>query len=78
ENAGDGFRHPVKTPAGGELTDAQPTINTVIRGSHGRCARPPARLTTTFKAQRRVSLAPSRITPLAAAALVPLQLEYDR
>ncbi|MDT0470513.1 IS5/IS1182 family transposase, partial [Streptomyces sp. DSM 41699] len=33
---------------------------------------------TTFKALRRVSLDPSRITQIAAAALVLLQLEYDR
>jgi len=35
-------------------------------------------LKTTFKALRRVSLDPSRITKIAAAALVLLQLEYDR
>src|SRR5262249_27742005 len=33
---------------------------------------------TTFKALRRVSLDPGRITQIAAAALVLLQLEYDR
>ncbi|MFF7190507.1 transposase family protein [Streptomyces sp. NPDC008222] len=78
ENAGDGFRHPVKKPAGGELTEAQRTFNRVIRGIHGMCERANALLKTTFKALRRVSLDPSRITQIAAAALVLLQLEYDR
>lgn len=78
ENAGDGFRHPVKKPAGGELTEAQQTFNKVIRGIHGVCERANSLLKTTFKALRRVSLDPSRITQIAAAALVLLQLEYDR
>ncbi|MFJ8795999.1 transposase family protein [Streptomyces sp. NPDC102462] len=78
ENAGDGFRHPVKKPAGGELTEAQQTYNKVIRGIHGVCERANSLLKTTFKALRRVSLDPSRITQIAAAALVLLQLEYDR
>ncbi|MFI6360917.1 transposase family protein [Streptomyces sp. NPDC050743] len=78
ENAGDGFRHPVKKPAGGELTEAQQTFNRVIRGVHGMCERANDLLKTTFKALRRVSLDPSRITQIAAAALILLQLEYDR
>jgi hypothetical protein len=75
ENAGDGFRHPHKKPAGGELTEVQQTYNKVIRGI---CERANSLLKTTFKALRRVSLDPSRITKIAAAALVLLQLEYDR
>jgi hypothetical protein len=78
ENAGDGFRHPHKKPAAGELTEAQQTYNKVIRGIHGICERANSLLKTTFKALRRVSLDPSRITQIAAAALVLLQLEYDR
>jgi hypothetical protein len=78
ENAGDGFRHPVKKPAGGELTEAQQTFNKVIRGVHGVCERANSLLKTTFKALQRVSLDPGRITQIAAAALVLLQLEYDR
>lgn len=78
ENAGTGFRHPHKKPAGGELTEAQHTYNKVIRGIHGICERANSLLKTTFKALRRVSLDPSRITKIAAAALVLLQLEYDR
>ncbi|MFC7217594.1 transposase family protein, partial [Streptomyces polyrhachis] len=56
----------------------QQTHNKVIRGIHGVCERANSLLKTTFKALRRVSLDPSRITKIAAAALVPLQLEYDR
>jgi hypothetical protein len=78
ENAGDGFRHPVKKPAGGQLTKAQQTFNKVIRGVHGVCERANSLLKTTFKALRRVSLDPGRITQIAAAALVLLHLEYDR
>ncbi|MGW9027711.1 HARBI1 family protein [Streptomyces sp. NPDC055722] len=78
ENAGDGLRHPIKKPAGGELTAAEQTYNKVIRGIHGVCERANSLLKTTFKALRRVSLDPSRITQIAAAALVLLQLEYDR
>jgi hypothetical protein len=78
ENAGDGFRHPFKKPAGGELTEEQQTYNKVIRSIHGVCERANSLLKTTFKALRRVSLDPSRITKIAAAALVLLQLEYDR
>uniref|UniRef100_A0AAU1IDY7 Transposase family protein n=1 Tax=Streptomyces sp. NBC_00180 TaxID=2903632 RepID=A0AAU1IDY7_9ACTN len=78
ENAGDGFRHPYKKPAGSELTEAQQTYNKVIRGIHGVCERASSLLKTTFKALRRISLDPSRITKIAAAALVLLQLEYDR
>ncbi|MFD9286359.1 transposase family protein, partial [Streptomyces mirabilis] len=78
ENAGDGFRHPHKKPAAGELTEVQQTYNKVIRGIHGVCERANSLLKTTFKALRRVSLDPSRITKIAAAALVLLQLEYDR
>lgn len=56
ENAGTGFRHPRKKPAGGELTEAQQTYNKVIRGIHGVCQRANSLLQTTFKALRKVSL----------------------
>ncbi|MFE8986856.1 transposase family protein [Streptomyces collinus] len=78
ENAGDGFRHPVKKPKGGELDDAQQTFNSVIRGVHAVAERANARLKVTFKALRRVSLDPSGITRIARAALVLLQLEHGR
>jgi hypothetical protein len=78
ENAGNGFRHPVKKPACGKPTEAQQTYNKAIRGIHGVCERANSLLKTTFKALRRVTLDPSRITQIAAAALVLLQLEYNR
>lgn len=78
ENAGDGFRHPVKKPAGDKPTEAQQTYNKVIQNIHGVCERANSLLKTTFKALRRVSLIPGRITQITAAALVLLQLEYDR
>lgn len=59
ENAGDGFRHPVKKPAGGELTTEQQAYNKVIRSIHGVCERANSLLRTTFKALRMVSLDPS-------------------
>jgi hypothetical protein len=39
ENAGDGFRHPVKKPKGGELTEDAKAFNSVIRGIHGGAER---------------------------------------
>ncbi|AQW48401.1 transposase, IS4 family [Streptomyces hygroscopicus] len=77
-NVGNGFRHPYKKPAGGELTEEQQTYNKVIRGIHGVCERANSLLKTTFKTLRRVSLDPAAITRVARAALVLLQLEYDR
>jgi hypothetical protein len=78
ENTDDAFRHPVKKPTGGKLTETQQTYNKVIRGIRGICERANSLLKTTFKALRRFSLDPSRITQIAAAALVLLQLEYGR
>ena len=45
---------------------------------HGVSERANSSLKTTFKALRRVSLGPNRITEIAAAALFLLQLEYGR
>lgn len=78
ENAGDGFRHPVKKPQGGELHLEQQTFNKVIRGIHGVAERANALLKVTFKALRRVSLDPGSITRIARAALVLLQMEHGR
>ncbi|MED7829063.1 HARBI1 family protein, partial [Streptomyces chiangmaiensis] len=76
ENAADSFRHPIKKPKGGELTEEQRTFNAVIRGIHGVAERANALLKVTFKALRRVSLDPAAITRIARAALVLLQLEH--
>ena len=78
ENAGDGFRHPVKKPKGGELADSDKAFNAVIRGVHAVAERANALLKVTFKALRRVSLDPAAITRIARAALVLLQLEHGR
>ena len=78
ENAGPGFRHPVKKPQGGELTEHQQAFNKVIRCIHGVAERANALLKVTFKALRRVSLDPAAITRIARAALVLLQLGHGR
>lgn len=78
ENVGPGFRHPVKKPQGGELTEHQQAFNKAIRGIHGVAERANALLKVTFKALRRVSLDPAAITRIARAALVLLQLEHGR
>jgi hypothetical protein len=78
ENAGPGFRHPVKKPKGGELTEPDQAFNAVIRGVHAVAERANALLKVTFKALRRVSLDPAAITRIARAALVLLQLEHGR
>ncbi|MGW2936163.1 HARBI1 family protein [Streptomyces sp. NPDC001156] len=78
ENAGEGLRHPVKKPKGGELTEPDKAFNAVIRGVHGVAERANALLKVTFKALRRVSLDPAAITRIARAALVLLQLEHGR
>jgi hypothetical protein len=78
ENAGDGFRHPVKKPQGRELNLEQQTFNKVIRGIHAVAERANALLKVTFKALRRASLDPASITRITRAALVLLQLEHGR
>jgi hypothetical protein len=75
---GDGFRHPVKKPKGGELTEQAQTFNAAIQGIHAIAERANALLKVTFKALRRVSLDPAAITRIARAALVLLQLEHGR
>jgi hypothetical protein len=78
ENAGPGFRHPVKKPKGRELDLEKKAFNKMIRGIHGVAERANALLKVTFKALRRVGLDPASITRIARAALVLLQLEHGR
>jgi hypothetical protein len=78
EGAREMFRMPFKKPRNGRLTEPQRAFNQLLRGIHGIGERANTLLKTTFKALRRVSLAPSRITQIAAAALVLLQLEHGR
>lgn len=78
ENLSSALRHPVKKPAGRELTGRQKAYNQLIRGVHGIAERANSLLKTTFKALRRVSLDPWRIGAIVRAALVLLQLEHGR
>lgn len=78
ENLSSALRHPVKKPAGQELTGDQKAYNRLVRGVHGIAERANSLLKTTFKALRRVSLDPWRIGAITAAALVLLQLEHGR
>ncbi|MFD4613061.1 transposase family protein [Streptomyces sp. NPDC058440] len=78
QNAGPGFRHPVKKPKGGELAEPDKAFNAVIRGVRAVPERANALLKVTFEALRRVSLDPADITRIARAALVLLQLEHGR
>lgn len=58
ENAGPGFRHPVKKPKGHELGLEKKTFNRVIRGIHGVAERANALPKVTFKALRRSASTP--------------------
>ncbi len=78
ENAGPGFRHPVKKPKGRELREPEQAFNSVIRDVHAVAERANALLKVTFTALRRVSLDPAAITRIARAALVRLQVERGR
>ncbi|MDP9843925.1 hypothetical protein J2853_003136 [Streptosporangium lutulentum] len=62
----------------GPLTESQRAFNQFLRGIRGIGERANTLVKTTSKAPRRVSLDPSRITRIAATALVLLQLEYGR
>lgn len=78
ENLSPAMRHPVKKPAGRDLTGEQKAFNQLIRGMHGLAERANSLLKTTFKALRRVSLDPWRIGAITRAGLVLLQLEHGR
>jgi hypothetical protein len=78
ENLSPAIRTPVKKPRNAQLTEEQKTYNQVIRGVHAVAERANSLLKTTFKALRRVSLAPGRIGAIVAAAFVILRLEHGR
>ncbi|MGI5485513.1 HARBI1 family protein [Microtetraspora malaysiensis] len=78
ENLSPAIRTPVKKPKNAQLTDEQKAYNQVIRGVHAIAERANSLLKTTFKALRRVSLDPWRISTIVAAALVILRLEHGR
>lgn len=78
ENLSPAMRHPVKKPAGRELTEDHKAYNQLIRGVHGLAEHANSLLNTTFKALRRVSLDPRRIGAITRAVLVLFQLEHGR
>lgn len=78
EGAADVLRVPIKKIKGRQLTDDDKTYNKLLRGLRGIGERANALLTVRFKALRRVSLDPSRIGAITAAALVLLHHENDR
>ena len=77
-NVSTAIRTPAKKPKSGELTDAQKQYNLLIRGIHAPAERANSLLKTTFKALRRVSLDPMRITAITRATHILLHLEHQR
>lgn len=78
EGAADVLRVPIKKTPGKKPTEDQKTYNTLLRGIRSVGERANALLIVRFKALRRVSLDPSRIGAITAAALVLLHHENDR
>jgi hypothetical protein len=74
----DVFVLPIKKPAGGRLTDSQRQQNWLHAYARARAEQANSLLKTTFKALRRVSLSPSVIGKIVAAALVLLHVDHDR
>lgn len=68
----------VKKPKGGELTDEQKTANKAHNRKRAVGERGNALLKTAYKALRRVSLCPRRVGAITAAALILLQVTYQR
>src|SRR4051812_31812335 len=61
---------PIKKPKGGRLTDEQRQLNWLHAYARARAEQANSLLKTTFKALRRISLSPSTIGAIVAAALV--------
>jgi hypothetical protein len=78
EGEADTIRVPIKTPAGGTLTNDQKTYNRLHAAIRAQAERANAQLKMRFKALRRVSLCPWRITAIVAAALVLFHHENHR
>ncbi len=83
ENIGAGFRHPVKKPKGGELSEPERTFNAVIRGVHRMAKRANALRKVTFKALRSLSgeglvaLAPLALACMAHDADIPIEVQSE-
>jgi DDE superfamily endonuclease len=69
---------PIKKPKGGRLTDEQRQLNWLHAYARARAEQANSLLKTTFKAPRRISLSPSTIGAIVAAALVLLHIEHNR
>ncbi|RZB13646.1 hypothetical protein StrepF001_43035 [Streptomyces sp. F001] len=69
---------PHKKPECGKLTEDQQQFNKVIGAIRAPAEKADANLKTRFKALRRVSLAPQRISGIVAAALVLFHFERGR
>jgi DDE superfamily endonuclease len=69
---------PIKHPGGRRLTDNQRTVNLLHAAHPGPAERGNSLLKTTYKALRRVSLCPWRISAIIAAALVLLHHQHGR
>jgi hypothetical protein len=78
EGESDTITVPIKKPAGGELTEDQKARNKAHNGRRAIGERANSLLKTTFKALRNVSVDPSTIGRIVAAALVLLHFEHDR
>ena len=76
--AGIGIRHPVKRRPGNRLAEEHLAYNALQTGLRAIGERANSLLKTTFKALRHVSLDPSRIGDIAAAALILLQWKHNR
>jgi hypothetical protein len=78
EGEHDTFTLPIKKPATGRLTDSQRQHNWLHAHARARAEQANSLLKTTFKALRRISLSPSTIGKIVAAALVLLHIEHGR
>lgn len=76
--AGIGIRTPVKRRPGNQLAEEHLAYNAVQTALRAIGERGNSLLKTTFKALRHVSLDPSRIGDITAAALTILHLKDDR
>lgn len=72
------IRIAIKTTPGERLTDEQRQLNWCHAHVRSQAERANSLLKTTFQALRRVSLDPSAIGRITAAALVVLHVEHDR
>ena len=69
---------PVKRTTGVPLTEDQASVNALHSAVRARAEQGNAWLKNTFKALRRVTLCPWRITAITAAALVLLHHDHHR